>query len=715
MERMHRWLIRHRWLSPTVWILLVALSIPSVLHLGSDFRTAGLGVPNSPSAQVQHVLGRYFPHSNNPTAVAIYYAPQGIFRPQAQRAIRQSLHRLDALPWIINPPHWSNLQVSPDRTTAAATLVLPRNRGNSIRDTALVPILQHRAAIGGHGVTAYITGLEPVVRTFTAAVSHDLREAELFTFPLTLVALILIFRSLVAPIGPLLAGFGGITLALAALAPISRLLPLAPEVEDAAAMIGLGVGIDYALMLVHRYRLARSHGLPPPDAAAEAATQAGRAVLFSGAIVASAFGIMSSINQPLLRSMGIGAFIAVLATMAAALTLLPSLLVISDRWLDWPFGHSTPPGRLWESWAQGVMRHPYWSLAAAMAILILLAMPARQIRLWNPGVNTLPASSQTRRGYDIWLHHNFPGIGGSVIVLAHRAQGFVNASGQRVLVRLSRRIQSVADVHGVDAPISPLLTHGLPRSLSTQLGDHARYAEILVFPQSRASSQRTQTLVLNLRRRLSDFRGAMTDVGGGPAYTVDVIALIRHTLPRLALGVAIATFLLLFWLFRSIALPVKAILLNILSVGAGLGMVTMVFQHGLLRPTFNLGGAGAVDWTTPVILFTVLFSLSTDYEVFLLSRVFDRHQSGDPDALAISESIKETGRIITGAALIMVTVFLAFGLIGLEFMQELGFGLGLAVLLDASLVRLVLVPAIMRILGRANWWPGRVAVRDRGH
>lgn len=704
-----RWLYRHPWVAPVIWMLIVAAAAPIAFSLSNHFATDGLGVPNSPSAAVSQVLNRHFGQEANPTATVVYYAPGGVNRPSVRRLILQSLHRIGALPIALNHPGPAALQESRDHQVAWVSVSLPNNATGGQAAANAVSALKRAARLVHPGLAVYVTGLVPVVHTFTAAVDRDLRTAEIFTLPLTLVALVLIFGSLAAPGGPLLAGFGGITLGLAALVPLSHWIQLAPEVEDAAAMIGLGVGIDYALMMVHRYRLERRAGRDPVEAAAGALRHAGVAVVVSGTIVAAAFAIMMGINQPLLRSLSLGALVAVIATVLGTLVMVPSYLVWADRWLDWPFGGPDRPSRFWQGLSRRVMARPWGFLAGALLVLGLLAYPVHSLKLWNPGVNTLPATSQTRVGYDLWLRHTFAGNGGAILVLAYRSGGFWNAEGQRELSALKRRLSTTVDVHNVVAPVVPAaVLRGEPTpppALAPLLGDHNRWAQFVVYPTTRASSLTTMDLVGKLRARVRGVSGMRVMVGGGAAFTVDVVHLISTKLPQLALAVAAATFLLLMWYFRSVVLPLKAVALNGVSVAAGLGMVTAVFQDGWLRSLVPLGGIGAIDWTTPVLLFTVLFSLSTDYEVFLMSRVLDHHRRGESDADAIAHSMEETGRIITGAALIMVTVFLAFGLIGLEFMQEIGFGLGMAVLLDASVVRLILVPAIMRILGRANWWP----------
>jgi RND superfamily putative drug exporter len=546
-------------------------------------------------------------------------------------------------------------------------------------------------------------------RSFTDQVDHDLKTSELWSFPLTLLALIWIFRSVVAPIGPLAIGFGGITVGLAIINMVARVMAIAPEVEDAAAMIGLGVGIDYALLMVHRYRRARQTA-SPEDAAETATLTAGRAVLFSGSIVAAAFAVVFLVDQPLMRSMAIGSLAAVLSTVLAALTLLPALLILLDSHLDWPYGkRANTPSAWWQSWANRVMKRPVLALSVSSALLLALAVPITTIHFWNPGVNTLPASSQTRATYDLWLKHTFPGAGSPIWVAIRKPSGLYNATDYHQIQKVRALILRQPNVHMVVPPLpslTPITFKGAaPQSLHDALSPSQQVFLLTVFPNSRAESQATQHLVGRLRALRYPFAGQVL-VGGGAAYTVDVIALILHWLPIVAVLIALTTMLLLFRLFHSAVLALKAVLLNLLSVSAASGLLVLIFQDGVTARLTGIQAAGAIDWTTPLILFSVLFGLSTDYEVFLLSRIMEYHQTHLSDRDAIAQGMADTGRIITGAALIMVTVFVAFGAIGLEFMQELGIGLGIAILLDATVVRLILVPSIMRLLGRWNWWPG---------
>ncbi|MCY0885656.1 MAG: MMPL family transporter, partial [Firmicutes bacterium] len=356
----------------------------------------------------------------------------------------------------------------------------------------------------------------------------------------------------------------------------------------------------------------------------------------------------------------------------------------------------------WERLGRGVMAHPWLALTGAGLFLLLLATPALSLRFWNPSVDTLPPGSATRVAYDRLIRHTFPGVGGALWVLVEDPRHDLGSPGRRAaLAAFAARLARVHDVYAVSpSPLALADPVAVPDFLSADGHD----ALFTVFPDSRAESQATQQLVRRLRSRLEAPPQARVMVGGGVAYTVDVIHLIRWWLPRIAFLIGGLTAVILYILFRSAALPVKAVLMNLASVSASLGLLVGLFQDGWLAPVLGWKGTGAIDWTTPIILFAVLFGLSTDYEVFLLSQVMAHHRSGLQDEEAVVRGLAETGRIITGAALIMVTVFWAFGAIGLEFMRELGFGLGLAILLDASVVRLVLVPAIMRLLGRWNWW-----------
>ncbi|OLZ09269.1 MMPL family transporter [Sulfobacillus thermosulfidooxidans] len=703
------WIVNHPWHTIIVWTVIFIGSLPFMLNLTHQFKTDGLGVPGSPSQHVQDIVQQNFGTLANSTATVVFYSPHHVNQPEYTQAMTQILRAMRKVPGVSSVPSVHQLIMSSDGHVMYGTIFFNHVTTNSLADTkAVVPIRQLLAKTPP-GLTGGLTGLVPLERSFTDQVDKDLKTAEIWSFPLTLIALVWIFRSVIAPIGPLAIGFGGITVGLAGIDLLARVIAIAPEVEDAAAMIGLGVGIDYALLMVHRYRLARQQ-YKAPDAANLAANTAGRAVLFSGSIVAAAFAVVLLVHQPLMRSMALGSLAAVLATVIAALTLLPAILVVLDPWLDWPYRKALEkPSHWWQSWATRVMKRPLWSLLASGTLLLLLAWPVTTMHFWNPGVDTLPASSQTRQTYDLWLKHTFPGVGSPLWVVLKKSSSVYTPSTYKQIQTIRAQLLRQPDVHQVLPPLPNLPAAAFkappPAIFHDALSPSRHIFLLTVFPNSRGESQATQALVRHLRSLSYPFSGTVL-IGGGVAYTVDVIALILHWLPIVAVLIAITTMILLFRLFHSLALAIKAVLMNLLSVSAASGLLVLVFQEGLTRPITGIGGAGAIDWTTPLILFSVLFGLSTDYEVFLLTRIMDYHHDHYPDSEAIAQGLADTGRIITGAALIMVTVFIAFGVIGLEFMQELGLGLGIAILLDATIVRLVLVPSIMRLLGSWNWWPG---------
>ncbi|WP_053959380.1 MMPL family transporter [Sulfobacillus thermosulfidooxidans] len=703
------WIVKHPWHTIVLWTVIFIGSLPFMLNLTHQFKTDGLGVPGSPSQHVQDIVQKNFGTLANSTATVVFYSPSRVNQPQYLEAMQRILRAMQKIPAVASVPSVHQLAISPDGHVMYGTIFFNHVTTNSLADTKAVVPLRHLLKKTPSGLQGGLTGLVPLERSFTDQVDKDLKTAEIWSFPLTLIALVWIFRSVIAPIGPLAIGFGGITVGLAGIDLIARVIAIAPEVEDAAAMIGLGVGIDYALLMVHRYRLARKMH-PAADAANIAAATAGRAVLFSGSIVAAAFAVVLLVHQPLMRSMALGSLAAVLATVIAALTLLPAILVVLDRWLDWPYRQSMEkPSPWWQSWAKRVMKRPLWGLFTSGTLLLLLAWPVTSMHFWNPGVDTLPASSQTRQTYDLWLKHTFSGVGSPLWVVLEKSSSLYTPSSYKQIQAVRAKILRQSDVHEVLPPLPNLPISAFnappPTIFDDALSPSHRIFLFTVFPNSHGESQATQALVRHLRSLSYPFSGTVL-IGGGVAYTVDVIALILHWLPIVAVLIAVTTMILLFRLFHSVALAIKAVIMNLLSVSAASGLLVLVFQDGLTRPLTGIAGARAIDWTTPLILFSVLFGLSTDYEVFLLTRIMDYHHEHYPDAEAIAQGLADTGRIITGAALIMVTVFIAFGVIGLEFMQELGIGLGIAILLDATLVRLILVPSIMRLLGSWNWWPG---------
>jgi putative drug exporter of the RND superfamily len=534
-------------------------------------------------------------------------------------------------------------------------------------------------ANGAGGFEALIVGEESIDEDFSRAADEDLARGELFGLALALLVLIVVFRGLVAALVPIAVAVASIVVALAIAAGIGQAFVLNFVVVNVLVMMGLAVGIDYSLFVVSRYREERAAGREPEEAIAVAGATASRAVLFSGATVVLALLGMFLVPHTVFRSIAVGAIAVVLVAVLAALTLLPAALaILGDRIerLRVP-GRRGTGGGLWSRVAAISIRRPAASLAAGAGILLALAVPFTTIETGTAGVGTLPETFQTRAAYD-------------AIEKAFGPQGTSEAD---VVVRGERTPEVIAAVAELRRALA-----GDPAYGETSVDVAGKVTHVTVPVDADAAGPAASAAVRELRERHlpAVFAGvdAETLVGGQTADELDFAQIAGDKRPLVFAFVLGLSFLVLVVAFRSIAIPLTAIATNLLSVGAAYGLLVLAFQDS---------GHTIESWL-PLFLFTILFGLSMDYHVFLISRIRERWlQTGDTRE-SVAFGVRTTARLITGAALIMVAVFAGFAGGQLVMFQQMGFGLGAAVLIDATLVRSVIVPAAMTLLGRANWW-----------
>jgi RND superfamily putative drug exporter len=506
------------------------------------------------------------------------------------------------------------------------------------------------------------------------------------------------FGSVVAMGLPILTALAGVGAGYAVVALISHLLIDPSFSPELMAMIGLGVGIDYALFIVTRYRHGLGEGLPPRDAVARAMSTAGRAVLFAGTTVLISLLGLFLIGQQYFDGLAVGTILAVMAVMAASLTLLPAMLGFSGRAID----RLHLPGLLqspasgtahgfWWRWSRTVQRRPVLCGSAAVLVLAVLVIPLFSMRLAFTDSGNDPATLTTRQAYDLVSAGFGPGFNGPLVLAAELPGG---PRDRAAVAAVEHRLAAVPDVAGVQAPAY------------NPAGDAA---VIVVYPASAPQAAATASLVHRLRSTVIPQATAGTGVrvlvGGETAAGVDASSYVSQRLPLVIGLVILLSFMLLVAVFRSVAIPLKAAVMNLLSIGAAYGAIVAVYQWGWLSPVFAVPRTGPIDPWIPLMMFTITFGLSMDYEVFLLSRVQEEwRRSGDPGA-AVADGIASTGRVITAAAAIMICVFGSF-VIGdpLRILDVFGFGMAAAILIDATVVRMVLVPSIMQLLGKANWW-----------
>jgi putative drug exporter of the RND superfamily len=464
-----------------------------------------------------------------------------------------------------------------------------------------------------------------------------------------------------------------------------------------ASMIGIGVGIDYALFIVTRYREALHRGESPEGAVVEAMTTSGRAVVFAAfTVMVSVLG-MFLMGIPFLDGLAVGISVSVAIAVLAAATLLPALLGFAGHTIDRlrvPHRHTTDGETFWHRWSRTVQRRPRRIAIAGFGILIVLALPALHMRLGVPDASNNPPSSTTRQAYDLIERGFGPGANGPLVVVAE-------APREELRSDVTALVAALRATPGV-AAVSP-----------AQIDATGAAAVAALFPTTGPQDARTASLVHHLRDRVvpdaTRQTGMRVHLGGQTASAIDSADLIGRRLPIFIAAVLALSFLLLLAVFRSVLVPLKAVLMNLLSIGAAYGIIVAAFQWGWGAGLLGISAAPIAPWI-PMMLFAVVFGMSMDYEVFLLSAVREHYDRSHDNSSAVAEGLSATARVITAAALIMVCVFGSFVSADTRDLKVIGLGLAVAIAVDATIVRVFLVPATMELLGDANWWlPGRVA------
>ena len=550
------------------------------------------------------------------------------------------------------------------------------------------------------GLRVTTIGHMSVERLFQEMAAETFEKGELIGVITALVIMLGVFGAVVAALIPLVLAIVAVFTAVGIIAIISQINELNTFTVIVTTMVGLAVGIDYSLLIVQRFREERDRGLERYDAISRAGATASRTVLFSGVAVAIALAGMLIMPDILFKSFGIGAITVVVAAVAAALTLLPALLgLLGDRvnWLTIPIiGRRRPPesgGGFWGAITRVVTAHPVVSVVVTSALLIGLTAPVTTLELGSGGLSMLPDDTDERHAFDSIIQDFSDGIiNADIVVLAPDVS---DGAVQRAIEDLT--VSLAADDF-----------FGTAKSTVSAEGD---LVHISVSIAGDVSSDESIAGVLRLRDDYipEAFASVSAEVlvGGDTARVIDSVAVVWQYVPLIMAAVLAASFLLLLVAFRSIVVPLKAVVMNLLSVGAAYGMVVLVFQHGVGSSLFGFQEVPVVESWVPLFLFAILFGLSMDYHVFLLSRIKERYDQTGDNSGSVVYGLHSTASIITGAALIMVAVFGGFALGPLSMFQQMGFGLAVAVILDATIVRMVLVPASMELLGDKNWYfPG---------
>ncbi len=575
------------------------------------------------------------------------------------------------------------------------------------------------------------TGEIPLNEDFESVTETDLKRAEVVSLPLALLMLLFVFGSVVAAGLPIGVGVLAVTAGFVGTLLLARAMDVSIYATNIVTMIGLGVAIDYSLFVVSRFREEVGRR-PVPEALARTMATAGRAILFSGLTVAIGFMGFLFFDVADLNSIGFAGSIVVAFSVLYGLTFLPALLAILGPRVDFlrlPFVHpertATGSG-LWHRVARSVMAHPWLTLLPVVALLLLLGSPFLGIRLGLSGGDTLPKDTESRRGEEI-LDRQFPDSSAYPMVVLLDYQQGSPLTRERIgeMYDMSRWLEDRPGVKDVESIVNldPKLSRDqyqdllsgpredLPpqvrEALKRTTGEHV--AVLTAYTSAGYNTEAAHDLVREVRGQHPEVGGEVL-VGGWAAFDLDLTDSVYEAAPPAIAFVVLATYVVLFLLLGSVLLPIKAVVVNFLSISASYGALVWIFQEGHLSGLLDFT-PGPINTTTPIIMFCILFGLSMDYEVMLLSRIKEEYEKTEDNLSSVALGIERTGRLITGAALIMATVFFSFGLAEAVVIKAIGLGMGLAVLVDATIIRALLVPATMRLMGNWNWWAPKPLAR----
>ncbi|MBO2459140.1 MMPL family transporter [Actinomadura violacea] len=711
-ERWGRWVHRRRrWVLAVAGAALVFAGVWGTGVFGALTSSGGFDTPGSESARATKIAERDLGR-DQADVVILYKGRPGmtVDDPSYRASVEKALAALPAGKIAGTSTYWTTKApqfVSKDRTSTYAVLQLA-GKDEGARQDSYDAVKDDLTGVGG-GLTAKVGGQTGTQTAINERVSSDIGRAEGMAMPVLLVLLVLIFGGLVSASLPLLVGGLAILGSFTALHLLTYVTDVSIFAVNITTFLGLGLAIDYGLFMVSRFREeVRRDGATTEDALAATMATAGRTVAVSGVTVAVSLSGLLLFDQNFLVSMGYGGIATVFVCMLGALTVLPALLAvlgtkvnalaIRRRRKGAPAEAQNGSDGWWGRLAHSVMRRPVVYAVASVALLLTLAGPFLHINWGGIDAKVLPSGADARVVAET-MRTQFPSNPTEAI------QTVVTGTSDRAALKsYGERLAALPGATG-----------------ATVTGAKGTTTRIAVTYSAQADSAAARDLVHRVRDVPAP-PGARAYVGGGTADVVDQLSSIGGTLPWLALLVGGVTFALLFLAFGSVVLPLKAIVMNMLSLSATFGVVVLIFQDGHLSGPLDFTATGAISPSMPILMLAMLFGISMDYEVFLLSRVREQYDLTGSNSAAVAAGVQRTGAIITSAALLFIVVIGAFATSGVAFIKMTGVGMAVAILVDATVVRALLVPAAMRLLGRANWWApgplarlyGRYGIREGG-
>ncbi|HEX8727510.1 MAG TPA: MMPL family transporter [Ktedonobacterales bacterium] len=745
-----------RWLVLALWLVGLAVAIPFAAKTPSVLTGSGYSFSGSESARVNTIISDKLHQPKASLVVVFQSAGAQVTDAAYQTEVKDFISAAKAYPHVTSVVSGG---VGLDQKTTFVTVNFNQQVGSDAKFTSDFKQIVPQGA-DATPARAYLTGEAPVSAAFNSLSQTDTEQAELKGLPIALAVLLIVFGTVVAGLLPLMLAAFAVPVALGFIYVIASHVSSSVFVLNIASIVGLGISIDYTLFMTRRFREELARGRSVRDAVGWTVATAGEAILFSGLTVMIGFIGLMLIGMQFMTSFGIGGAVTVAVAALAALTLLPATLAIlgprvnalrvpylwrlvgvgekRDISNEAPATEMEERAGFWRKLALRVMAHPVIIVSLVTLLLLGLGWPLLSINLGTPSIAGIPKTVEARQGNDI-LTAQFPELGTSpVVVVAQTADGSSILSSANVarVQTLTEWLNAQAHVGGVTSitqfpsdPQAPTLSlaqlqqlystgayqrePGLAQLVAQTTGGDTTI--ITVRPEAPMDSVASKALVDDLRAGDNANAGGLhVQVGGEQATSLDFSRSLYDNFPRAILFILVATFLLLLVMFRSVAIPLKAIIMNVLSVSASYGVLVMVFQWGWGQNLLGFESVGVVDSIIPILLFCILFGLSMDYEVFLLSRIREEWLRSHNNRWAVARGLEMTGGVITNAALLFIIVTGAFTFTQLMVTKEIGLGMTVAVLVDAAIIRTLLVPATMRLMGRWNWWlPGRRLPKER--
>ena len=717
---------RRRWWTLAASTIFLVAAIGMVLRGG---RLTGGSFGDGEAERTQQLVEQVLGHSTDTAFVVVFHSDtldprEPPFRAAMKAALAPLAGDADVLSIVTPDDAPGPLAIGMVNAGAKSALALVSMKGDFKQALSRYPAV--RAQLRGAGLTVTCTGKIPFMDDFDRVLEHDVVRAELISLPLALLVLLLVFRTVVAAALPVGVGALAVVGGVAVVLGLSHVMDIAEYTINVCSLIGLGVAIDYSLFTLSRYREELAAGHDYPEALSRALEGAGRVVCFSGLVVGTGFCGLMFFRGSFLWAMGVGGAVVVALAIVFALTFLPALLaVLGPRIHAWalPISRFGPSEGFWHRTASWVLRRPVSILVPTLGLLLVMGSPFLRLQMEEADVRVLGTDVEARQGYEI-LKQDFPEFGDNRVIMAVSFPTSPALTPDRIgaLFDLSQRIAATPHVTKVES----IVIDGMSREMNQvfllhpplqllapiEAGKRMTVGERVVILHAlldcAPETQASQDVVRKLRSDPAVLDGTLS-VGGQTASYMDATALVRDQTPKAIGFVVAATFVILFLLLGSVVLPIKATIMNFVSVTGSFGALVWIFQEGHL----GIASPRPVEHALPVLLFCVLFGLSMDYEVLMLSRIKESYERTGDNTHAVAEGLEKTAGLITSAAAIMVVVFAAFALAKIVLIRAVGFGMGLAVLIDATLVRLLLVPATMRLFGKWNWWAPKFLTRLR--